>query len=302
MPTTPRPGTDPSPKCGIFRIMHRIRLSAWGRGGRAAALPAVALLAACGPAQAELVHEPVAALPPAATALAAAFAAEEAHGTILIRRLSDGREWVHHAARADSAYLPASTFKIPNAAIALETGAVAGPDEEFAWDGVRRWAEGWNRDHTLRSSMPASAVPVYQELARRIGAERMRGWLERLDYGNADIGGGIDQFWLSGALRTSAREQVGFLERFVDGRTPFSARTMAQMREILRTDGGAGWSLYSKTGWAFDEQLGWWVGWTEHGAERYVFALNIDMPDTRHDPPKRIRIGRAALAAVGALP
>ena len=98
--------------------------------------------------------------------------------------------------------LPASTFKIPNSMIALETGVVEDPDKDiFKWDGVTRSIEPWNKDHTLRSAIAVSAVPVYQEIARRIGAERMQKYLDLFDYGNRDIGGGIDQFWLTGNLR-----------------------------------------------------------------------------------------------------
>jgi len=237
----------------------------------------------------------------AADPLARAFAAESATGTMLVRRLSDGREWVHNPARADSAYLPASTFKIVNASIALETGVVSGPGESFRWDGVQREFESWNQDHTLRSAMAASAVPVYQEVARRIGEPRMSQWLRGIGYGNTDTGGGLDQFWLTGALRTSAREQVDFLERYLTGRTPFRAATVDSVSAMLVNNRGEGWSLYAKSGWAFEVQLGWWVGWTRYRGETYVFALNMAMPDASY-APRRMRIGRAALAGIGALP
>jgi beta-lactamase class D len=234
--------------------------------------------------------------------LAAAFAADGATGTILIRRVSDGREWVHDPVRADSGFIPASTFKIVNAALALETGVVAGPEEVFLWDGVERAFDGWNRDHTLRTAMAASAVPVYQEVARRIGSEAMAAWLHRMEYGNADTGGGLDRFWLSGDLRISARQQVRFLTRFVTGDLPLSPETRMAVASMILNDHGDGWALHAKTGWAFDLGLGWWAGWTEVAGEHYVFALNMDMPDSAVDPPKRIRIGLAALRAVGALP
>jgi Penicillin binding protein transpeptidase domain len=106
--------------------------------------------------------------------------------------------------------LPASTFKVPNSLIALETGVVADPDKDvFKWDGVTRSIEAWNKDHTLRSAIAASAVPVYQEIARRIGAERMQKYVDLLDYGNHNIGGGIDQFWLTGEMRIDPRRAAG---------------------------------------------------------------------------------------------
>jgi beta-lactamase class D len=84
--------------------------------------------------------------------------------------------------RSGQAKLPASTFKIPNSLIALETGVVADPDKDvFKWDGVTRSIEAWNKDHTMRSAIAASAVPVYQEIARRIGQERMQKYVDLFD-------------------------------------------------------------------------------------------------------------------------
>ena len=63
--------------------------------------------------------------------------------------------------RSGEGKLPASTFKIPNSIIALETGVVEDPDKDvFKWDGVTRSIEAWNKDHTLRSAIAVSAVPV----------------------------------------------------------------------------------------------------------------------------------------------
>src|SRR5258705_6168635 len=101
--------------------------------------------------------------------------------------------------RSGQAMLPASTFKIPNSLIALETGVVEDPDKDvFKWDGVTRSIEAWNKDHTLRSAIAVSAVPVYQEIARRIGQERMQKYVDLFDYGNRDIGGGLRPFLLTG--------------------------------------------------------------------------------------------------------
>ncbi len=46
----------------------------------------------------------------------------------------------------------------------------------------------WEHDMGLRDAIKISNVPIYQELARRIGLERMKAGVEKLDYGNKDIG------------------------------------------------------------------------------------------------------------------
>ncbi|MGB1015227.1 MAG: penicillin-binding transpeptidase domain-containing protein, partial [Nannocystaceae bacterium] len=114
-------------------------------------------------------------------------------------------------------HLPASTFKVPNTLIGLETGVI--PDVTFSlpWDGKHRSVKPWNRDHDLASAMKYSVVWFYQEVARRIGESRMQQWVDRFAYGNRNIGGGIDEFWLAGELRISAREQVDFLARLSAG-------------------------------------------------------------------------------------
>ena len=123
-------------------------------------------------------------------------------GTFVAYKVDDYLIIASDKVRSGEGKLPASTFKIPNSLIALETGVVEDPDKDvFKWDGVKRDIEAWNKDHTLRSAIAVSAVPVYQEIARRIGEERMQKYVDLFEYGNRDIGGGIDQFWLTGNLR-----------------------------------------------------------------------------------------------------
>lgn len=168
--------------------------------------------------------------------------------------------------RSGEAKLPASTFKIPNSLIALETGVVTDPDKDvFPWDGVKRSIEVWNKDHTLRSAIAVSAVPVYQEIARRIGQERMQKYVDLFDYGNRDIGGGIDQFWLTGALRIDPVEQVDFVDRLRRRALPISKRSQDLVADICRWPRSAIASFAPSPGClapsaASRRWAGWWAG------------------------------------------
>jgi beta-lactamase class D len=193
--------------------------------------------------------------------------------------------------RSGEAKLPASTFKIPNSIIALETGVVADPDKDvFKWDGVTRPIEAWNKDHTLRSAIAASAVPVYQEIARRIGAERMQKYLDLLEYGNRDIGGGIDQFWLTGNLRIDPIQQVDFVDRLRRGVLPVSKRSQDLVRDILPVTKVGDATIHAKSGLLGAEvgkpTLGWMVGWAEKGSQQTVFAMNMDVKDPSQIPAR----------------
>jgi beta-lactamase class D len=125
--------------------------------------------------------------------------------------------------RAARGFLPASTFKIVNALIGLDAGSVADEHELFRWDGVDRGSNGWNRDHDLASAMRVSAVWVFQELARRTGREKLQEGVDRLGYGNRDLGGALDSFWLDGALRVSALQQIDLLVGLERGALPEGA-------------------------------------------------------------------------------
>jgi beta-lactamase class D len=207
--------------------------------------------------------------------------------------------------RSGEAKLPASTYKIPNSIIALETGVVGDPDKDiFKWDGVVRGIEAWNKDHTLRSAIAASAVPVYQEIARRIGAERMQKYVDLFEYGNRDIGGGIDQFWLTGNLRIDPVQQVDFVDRLRRGTLPVSKRSQDLVRDILPVTKVGESIIRAKSGLLGAEigkpSLGWMVGWAEKGSAQTVFALNLDVREPRHIAD-RMKLTQACLTDIGAI-
>jgi beta-lactamase class D len=207
--------------------------------------------------------------------------------------------------RSGQAELQASTFKIPNSLIALETGVVGDPDKDvFKWDGVVRSIEAWNRDHTMRTAIAASAVPVYQEIARRIGAERMQKYVDLLEYGNRDIGGGIDQFWLTGSLRIDPIEQIDFIDRLRRGALRVSKRSQELVRDILPVTKSGDSIIRAKTGvvsaQAGKPSLGWLVGWAEKGSAQTVFALNLDVREPRH-VADRMNLAQACLGDIGAI-
>lgn len=216
---------------------------------------------------------------------------------------------------AERGFIPASTFKIPNSLIALETGVADGPGFVLKWDGVDRWAADWNRDHDLRSAFRVSAVWYYQEIARRIGEQRMAEWVTAADYGNEHISGGIDLFWLNGGLRISPREQVEFLRRVHEGASPFSPTTVAVfLDEVMTEEQRDGLTIRAKTGWGrsqdfadpaaagFEGHVGWYVGSVEEqDGSRVYFATLLLTPDPAPESfyGDRRELTRALLRALG---
>lgn len=209
---------------------------------------------------------------------------------------------VYDRQRAQTPLLPASTFKLFNALVGLETGAVRDEHEITKWDGVKRWNPDWNQDTDLALGMKNSTVWFYQAMARRIGETRMQAWIDKAGYGNRDIGGGIDQFWLGGKLRISAVQQIDFLRRLAASTLPFSARSQEIVRRISIVEQEDGGVLHGKTGWKSVEgeatDYGWFVGWRERGGKRLFVAVNMDWSAVARmatDGPKRLAIAKAVL-------
>lgn len=176
--------------------------------------------------------------------------------------------------RCRERFSPASTFKIANSLIALETGVASGKDHKIKWDGKERHYDSWNQDHDLQSAFSNSVVWYYQELARRIGKERMQEYIEKFDYGNENISGDIDKFWLDGALKISQEEQIDFLAKLYNNELPLSDENMNKVKEIMAAEENPEYLIRAKTG--ASDKTGWYVGWVEKDNKAFFFATNIE--------------------------
>ena len=223
-------------------------------------------------------------------------------GTFALYDVAADRFTLVNAKRAKTRLVPASTFKIANSIIALETGVVKDENEIIPYGGKPQPFKQWEKDMSMREAIALSAVPIYQELARRIGLARYRQWLARLDYGNREPGTVVDTFWLDGPLEISAVEQARFVARLAQQKLDASKRSQSIVRDIIRLENKDGKVLYGKTGWRFSStpNLGWWTGWVERDGKVFAFSLNIDMPAAT-DAQKRVAIGKALLSRLDVL-
>lgn len=205
-------------------------------------------------------------------------------GCLVLREVGQDFSVTYKASRCKERLSPCSTFKIFNALAALDSGVATGPDMTLKWDGTRQNRKELEKDHTLATAIRDSVVWYFQEIARRIGAEKTQTYLDRSDYGNKDQSAGIDTFWLCTSLTISAEEQVAFLDRLYTNRLPFRPAAMEQVRDmiVLRRSGDWVFSGKTGTGCSYDRNdLGWFVGHLKSGHREFVFAANIKGLDAR---------------------
>jgi len=215
-----------------------------------------------------------------------------------------------NAARADQRFAPCSTFKIPNTAILLETGAAPDPEFLVKYDpALKASREAWRKDHTLRSAYKDSVLWYYHALSRKAGMPAEARLVKQFAYGNTDTGGGVSgerPFWIHGSLRISANEQVAFLKRLHENRLGLSERTARLTKEIMVAEQRPEGILRAKTGAcnpAGDGQVTlWYVGYVEKPAGVWYFALELGDKDFDRLFPIRVSKAREILADLGILP
>ena len=224
------------------------------------------------------------------------FQEAEVQGTFALSDPVKQIIYVANLKRAKTRFIPASTFKIANTLIGLDTKVIKNVDEILPYGGKPQPFKEWEQDMSLRNAIRVSNVPVYQELARRIGLKRMAVGVKKLNYGNQMIGSVVDRFWLDGPLTISAIEQIQFLTKLTQNQLSVDAKAIAAVKEITLQEKTKTFQLHAKTGWGMSTrpQIGWWVGWIERDHQIYPFALNIDIL-TKENLAKRIVIGKKCL-------
>lgn len=230
------------------------------------------------------------------------FREQNIQGSIIIFDRNKNLFYQDNNSRNETGFLPASTFKIFNSLVALETGVIKDELAILTWDGIKRDFDFWNRDYNMRQAIKYSAVWFYQVLARKIGHQRMQEYINKVGYGNRNIGleKDLDRFWLSGELRITPKEQINFLRRLYAGNLPFSERSMNIVKDILIVEQTPEYTLRAKTGWttAPKPDLGWYVGYLEQNDNVYFFATNIDIVKPE-DAKARLSITRRCLQDLG---
>ena len=205
-------------------------------------------------------------------------------GSFMVYDMYSEKYYYYDSARCFTRFTPASTFKIPNSIIGLESGVIADENYIIKWDSTKS-RETCDRDLTLKDAIKFSCVWYYRELARRVGAEKMQAMLNSFDYGNKDISSGVDKFWLEGSLKISQAEQIEFLKKLYNYELPVSKRSIDILKNIIVLDSTESYIMRGKTGWGFEDKkdIGWLVGWIEKSDNTYFYAINIE---TDKDNPR----------------
>jgi beta-lactamase class D len=178
---------------------------------------------------------------------------------------------------------PCSTFKVPLALMAFDSGVLKDETSVMKWDGSKTVRDEWNRDQTAATWMQYSVVWFSQRLTPELGMDKVKAYLSLFDYGNQDMSGGLTTAWLESSLQVSPDEQLRFWRRFWREELKVSKHAFEVTKKITLVDTSASkWTLHGTTGSGAvgssgpsqtdNLWLGWFVGHVARGDREYVFV------------------------------
>lgn len=231
------------------------------------------------------------------------FDAEKVDGSFALYDNARNDFTIYNMKRDTTRMTPASTFKIVNALVALQIGRLADDSSVIKWDGVVRPRQEVNQDLSLYRAFRLSSVGHFQTIARSIGKDTMRAWMDSLQYGNKNLGTRIDSFWLDNSLKITPDEELGLVKRLYFHQLPFRQSVQETVKRMMIQENNTTYQLAYKTGLGRTEQgenVAWMVGWIEENRHVYPFVLNLGTRDDATDlVAARTRILKNVLTKLG---
>lgn len=230
-------------------------------------------------------------------------------GSILIFDGDKNQYYSNDYAWSQTAKIPASTFKITNSLIALETGVIKNENSMIFWDKTERSVKVWNQDMNFKEAFHKSCLPCYQQIARKIGVDSMKFYLNKLQYPAMTLDdSSLDIFWLDHPNQITQFQQINFLKRLHQSGLDISERTERIFKNMSLVDSMSNSTIEfrAKTGWTYmdDYNNGWYVGYLIKNQNPIFFATNVEPSEAfemKHFSKSRISLTHIALRQLGYL-
>ncbi|GAB2552453.1 BlaR1 family beta-lactam sensor/signal transducer [Gracilibacillus alcaliphilus] len=185
---------------------------------------------------------------------------------------------IHNKDHSTTRISPDSTYKIYIGLFGLEEGVITSEQNTIEWDGTKQPFDKWNENQNLATAFAHSVNWYFQEIDKETGQKAIQSYIQQIHYGNQDMSGGLDQYWLESSLKISPVEQVELLQSFYNNTFNFQGNNIQTIKNALQIEEKDGAVLYGKTGTGNVNGKGingWFIGFVETETNTYFFATNI---------------------------
>lgn len=192
---------------------------------------------------------------------------------------------------------PGTSFKILNTLIGVQTGKIVNENTVLKKDSSD------TSGTTLKQAFSNSTVDYFQQIARQVGKDTLNHWIDSISYGNKNISGAVDSFWLNNELKVSPDEQLGLMSKIYFEQLPFSKYSQQMVENLMLQEDNTLYKLSYTTGSGVDEKnnsFEWVLGWIEENRHVYFFVTFIKSPDKNRDlKTTGINISKSILKSMG---
>ena len=199
-------------------------------------------------------------------------------GSFVLYDLKKDTWKIHDLEHATLRVSPNSTYKIYNALFGLEKQIISPEDSLIPWNGNNYPFEAWNADQTLPTAMNASVNWYFQAIDEQLGVSFVQEYLQKMGYGNEDLGNDSSSYWMESSLKISPIEQVELLAKLQNNSLEFVPENVEAVKDSIHIFSSSFGDFYGKTGTGRvngQDINGWFIGFVENTDNTYFFATNI---------------------------
>ncbi|MDM5225073.1 BlaR1 family beta-lactam sensor/signal transducer [Cytobacillus sp. NJ13] len=220
------------------------------------------------------------------------------NGSFVLYDDAKGQYQIYNRDMSEQRVSPNSTYKIFSALFALESSVISTNNNEQAWDGNVQPYQEWNQDQNLSTALSHSVNWYFQNTDREIGRKHLQDYFHKVKYGNEDLSGNLDTYWMESSLKISPIEQVQLLHALEENKFGFKEENIQAVKQAILIDKQKNGQLFGKTGTGTingKNVNGWFIGFVYKGEHRYYFAINIQDKDGHAKGSKAAEIAKQIL-------
>lgn len=201
------------------------------------------------------------------------FDSANVQGCFTMLNNASGEVTVYNMTLDTQRFSPLATFQLVNALIGLQTGAITNDTMKVSWPKSIADASGETID--MKGAFKTNSYNYTSETAKRIGKDTLQNYIDSLGYGNKNIDGGADSFWLNNTLKISPDEQLGLMKRLYFEQLPFRKSSHQMVKDAMLQENNTNYKLSYCSASGKDENghgIGWITGWVEENKHVYFFV------------------------------
>jgi bla regulator protein BlaR1 len=219
-------------------------------------------------------------------------------GSFVLYDHSKNQYQIYNREMSEQRISPDSTYKIYSALFALESNVISTNNNEQVWDGKIYPYSEWNQNQNLATALSRSVNWYFQNTDREVGRRQLQDYFHKIKYGNENLSGNLDSYWMESSLKISPIEQVQLLYQLEENQWDFKAENIKAVKKAILIDVQKNGRLYGKTGTGMingKNVNGWFIGFVDKGDDRFYFAINIQNMNGQAQGSKAAEIAKQIL-------